>query len=249
MRIFKNFKSVTICSACVSILCFFIGIIISYVYATPTGASVVIIHIAAFLLFWGIHTLKKEGSMKKSGGSGGLKTAAVLSLLFLIMGCGGKSRPAETRPTGTAAEAGAPSAAGAVRVETAKTNTTVFEIKEKMFIAQTNDVYLNPQEYVGKTIKLEGLFKLEQYAGGADAPYCFVIRYGPGCCGYDGNAGFEVAWDSPGTLDAKKYPREDDWVEAVGELKYYDEDDYPFLYIALSSLKVLDKRGAEFVSQ
>jgi zinc transport system permease protein len=246
MRIFKNFKSVTICSACVSILCFFIGIIISYVYATPTGASVVIIHIAAFLLFWGIHTLKKEGSMKKSGGSGGkLKTAAVLSLLFLIMGCGEKS------VLEAAAKAGAPSAAGAVRVETAKTNTAVFEIKEKMFIAQTNDIYLNPREYVGKTIKLEGLFKLEQYAGGADAPYCFVIRYGPGCCGYDGNAGFEVAWDSSGTLDraAEKYPREDDWVEAVGELKYYDEDDYPFLYIALSSLTVLDKRGAEFVTQ
>jgi zinc transport system permease protein len=230
MRIFKNFKSVTICSACISILCFFAGIIISYVYATPTGASVVIIHIVAFLLFWGIHILKKE--------KGSMKTAAVLSLLFLIVGCGGKTS-VETTET------------AATRTGTAKTNTGVFEIKEKMFIAQTNDIYLNPQDYVGKTIKLEGLFKLEQYAGGGDAPYCFVIRYGPGCCGYDGNAGFEVAWDSFGTIDrtVKKYPREDDWVEAIGELKYYDEDDYPFLYIALSSLKVLDKRGAEFVSQ
>jgi zinc transport system permease protein len=52
MRLFKTFKVVTICSACISIICFFIGVIISYIYATPTGASVVMINIFAFLLFW-----------------------------------------------------------------------------------------------------------------------------------------------------------------------------------------------------
>jgi uncharacterized membrane protein YcgQ (UPF0703/DUF1980 family) len=123
----------------------------------------------------------------------------------------------------------------------------VIEIKEKMFIAQTNDIYLNTEDYLGKTIKLEGLFKQEEYDG-RDAPYCFVLRYGPGCCGNDGNAGFEVAWDGGYTLKPS-YPKVDDWVEATGELKYYDEDGYPYLYLALSSLKVLNKRGAEFVSQ
>jgi uncharacterized membrane protein YcgQ (UPF0703/DUF1980 family) len=34
----------------------------------------------------------------------------------------------------------------------------IVEIQEKMFIAQTNDIYLNPEDYIGKTIKLEGLF-------------------------------------------------------------------------------------------
>ena len=53
MRLLKKFKSVTICSACISIFCFFIGISISYVKATPTGASVVMIHILFFLIFWG----------------------------------------------------------------------------------------------------------------------------------------------------------------------------------------------------
>jgi uncharacterized membrane protein YcgQ (UPF0703/DUF1980 family) len=121
------------------------------------------------------------------------------------------------------------------------------EIKEKMFIAQTNDVYLNAEDYLGKTIKLEGLFKKEEYAEtGRD--YCFVLRYGPGCCGTDGNAGFEVAWDNRYTLKPP-YPDIDAWVEATGELKYYEEDGYPYLYIDLSSLKVLDKRGAEYVSQ
>jgi zinc transport system permease protein len=52
MRVCKRFKSVTICSAAVSVICFFVGVTISYVYATPTGASVVLVNILAFLLFW-----------------------------------------------------------------------------------------------------------------------------------------------------------------------------------------------------
>jgi len=52
MRLCKKFKTVTICSAFVSVICFFIGVAGSYLYATPTGASVVIVNIAAFLLFW-----------------------------------------------------------------------------------------------------------------------------------------------------------------------------------------------------
>jgi hypothetical protein len=120
--------------------------------------------------------------------------------------------------------------------------STVIEIKEKMFIAQTNDVYLNPEDYLEKGIKLEGLFKREGYTG---KEYCFVIRYGPGCCGNDGNAGFEVAWDGY----SGEYPNVDDWVEVAGVLRTYDEDGYPYLYIALSSLRVLEKRGAEFVTQ
>ena len=99
---------------------------------------------------------------------------------------------------------------------------------------------------MGRTIKLQGLFKQAQYET-REAPYCFVLRYGPGCCGYDGNAGFEVAFRNGDASPA--YPEEDDWVEAVGVLKSYTEDDYPYLYIELSSLDVLDERGAEFVTQ
>ena len=54
MRTCKKFKSVTICSAAVSVICFFAGVVISYLYDTPTGASVVIVNIVAFLLFWGV---------------------------------------------------------------------------------------------------------------------------------------------------------------------------------------------------
>jgi len=60
MRIFKKFKSVVICSAIISILCFFSGVIISYLYATPTGASVVVVNIFVFVLFWLIEALRNS---------------------------------------------------------------------------------------------------------------------------------------------------------------------------------------------
>ncbi|MDR1099873.1 MAG: hypothetical protein LBL28_05265, partial [Treponema sp.] len=107
--------------------------------------------------------------------------------------------------------------------ERGKPENIDIEIKEKMFIAQTNDVYLNPEDYLGKTIKLEGLFKVEQYVG-EDKRYCFVLRYGPGCCGNDGSAGFEVAWGRPQFIypapgkalsSEPDYPIQNAWVEAV----------------------------------
>ena len=45
MRVCRTFKSVVINSAVISVVCLFIGITVSYVWATPAGASVVIVNI------------------------------------------------------------------------------------------------------------------------------------------------------------------------------------------------------------
>jgi zinc transport system permease protein len=287
MRVFKRFKTVTVCSACISILCFFAGIIVSYLYATPTGASVVMINIFVFLLFWMLSALRqrlKIDTYAKKPGLSGAAAALVVLLVLSSAACsssgtlvGKKNKagtqsvvlsgdvfsgeyaeaaPAETPPSQVyqlpeypeefrRSETGPEQGADTVSLSNIDSDTAIVEIKEKLFIARTNDIYLNAGDYLGKTIRLEGLFKMEQYEE-KEVPYYFVLRYGPGCCGNDGNAGFEVAWDS-GFGDS--YPAIDEWVEATGKLKYYDEDGYPYLYIALSSLKVLEERGAEFVSQ
>lgn len=65
MRVCKRFKSVTVIAAVVSVVCFCFGVIGSYLYATPTGASVVIVNIAAFLLFWGVKLVPWTAIMKK----------------------------------------------------------------------------------------------------------------------------------------------------------------------------------------
>ncbi len=58
MRLCKRFKTVILCSAAVSLVCFFFGVVASYLYATPTGASIVVANIIAFLAFSAIAQLR-----------------------------------------------------------------------------------------------------------------------------------------------------------------------------------------------
>lgn len=59
MRCCRSFKSVVTCSGIVSVLCFFIGIIISYTAAIPAGASIIAVNLAAFIVFLCVETLRK----------------------------------------------------------------------------------------------------------------------------------------------------------------------------------------------
>jgi zinc transport system permease protein len=59
MRVFKKFRTVTVCSAIIAVFCFFTGIVISYIFATPAGASVVLMNIFMFLIFWIIGGLSR----------------------------------------------------------------------------------------------------------------------------------------------------------------------------------------------
>lgn len=60
MRLCKTFKTVVLCSAVLSVLCFVVGITASFLYETPTGASIVVANIVAFLLFWVVSFLKRK---------------------------------------------------------------------------------------------------------------------------------------------------------------------------------------------
>ena len=118
----------------------------------------------------------------------------------------------------------------------------VVVIRDKLFIAQTDDIITNRKDYMNKTIRYEGIFDM-YVSPVTGAKRCSVVRYGPGCCGMDGIVGFEVQWD-------QEYPKKNDWVEATGVLEEYEADDgYKYLRLALTSLEVLDKRGSEFVTQ
>ena len=50
MRQFRSFRSVILCSAVTSVVCFCAGLTISFVYSTPVGATVVAANLALFLI-------------------------------------------------------------------------------------------------------------------------------------------------------------------------------------------------------
>ena len=51
MRVWKSFRGVVLSSGAVSMVCFVIGMTVSYTLSTPAGASVVVANLLCFLLF------------------------------------------------------------------------------------------------------------------------------------------------------------------------------------------------------
>lgn len=119
----------------------------------------------------------------------------------------------------------------------------IVEIREKMFLTQTNDIYINAEDYLGKTLRWQG-FLMSSRDEDEGRTFYFVLRNGPGCCpGVDNTAGFEV-------YGRDSYPGDNAWVEAEGELESYAGPyGAKLLRVRLSSLKKLAARGADYVAR
>lgn len=63
MRICKRFKTVIVCSAVISLFSFFVGMVFSYLWNWPTGASVVVVNLALFLCAFLYQTIRKGVSL------------------------------------------------------------------------------------------------------------------------------------------------------------------------------------------
>ncbi len=62
MRVCSSFKTVIICSGFVSMLCFSLGIVLSYVLGIPAGASIVVLNLSVFILFFAAGYLQRYAS-------------------------------------------------------------------------------------------------------------------------------------------------------------------------------------------
>ena len=118
----------------------------------------------------------------------------------------------------------------------------VIEIRERSFVTQITDIYANADEYIGRTIRYEGLFQTfhRPATGGY---YHQVVRITFGCCGYDGVTGFEVYLG-----DIEPFP-DNAWVEVVGVLEWFDSGWFSMPGVAVTSVTELAERGQEFVRE
>ena len=115
---------------------------------------------------------------------------------------------------------------------------TAVQISERMFATHVNHINLNPFDYDGRTIRLEGIFVNYNAALGFAEPLYVVYRnFSDGCCVM--RIGFEVKWPEGA---ARPAPADYSWVEAIGVIRMRG-----FIYIELTSLTVLSRRGADVV--
>lgn len=59
MRVVKSFRGVVICSGILAVVCFCIGLVLSYYMETPAGASIVVTNLCIFLIFAIIGKIRK----------------------------------------------------------------------------------------------------------------------------------------------------------------------------------------------
>lgn len=60
MRIYKSFKSVTVCSAVISVCCAVLGLLASILFSTPVGSTIVAANIIVFVFFYLIGIIKEK---------------------------------------------------------------------------------------------------------------------------------------------------------------------------------------------
>lgn len=120
---------------------------------------------------------------------------------------------------------------------------TRIDITEEMYLNWVNEIYTNSDEYIGKTVKIEGMYS-SYFSESENITYNIVYRIGPGCCGNDGDmCGFEFEYEG------KSLPKEKDWIEVEGTLDYYNVNGYEYLTIKNANVNIKDERGEESVYQ
>ena len=113
----------------------------------------------------------------------------------------------------------------------------VITFKDDYFMTQVNEIYYNPDDYVGKKIEIEG-FPMESPNG-----YKYVGRYGPGCCGTDGYVYLEYVYDK----NDIPLVVEKDWIKVKGVIKKVVDQTGTIIYIEASSIEKLSTRGVDRV--
>lgn len=58
MRVFKTYKGVMLCSCVLAAFTFFAGLVASFMLKTPTGATIVLVNLVAYLVFYAVGKLR-----------------------------------------------------------------------------------------------------------------------------------------------------------------------------------------------
>ena len=117
----------------------------------------------------------------------------------------------------------------------------VIEITERFFVNQMAEILGNASRYLGRTIRLEGMFLTVDLPDGET--FHMVYRLTDGCCGPIEPVGFEVHLDGMDPLP------DDTWVEVTGILERYEHNSLMIWRLHATSLTEMSQRGAEFVTR
>lgn len=117
----------------------------------------------------------------------------------------------------------------------------VIEIGDDFYLTHLMHLFNNFEEYKDKKIKIEGMYSKFQSLD-KTLTIQAVYRKAPGCCGDDGWGGLYIEYDGVS-------PQPDEWVEVIGSVRFSKDNNQYGVILVADSLKILAKRGKEFVDR
>ena len=107
-----------------------------------------------------------------------------------------------------------------------------------MVYAEVYNMMMYPDSYLGKTIKVSGPYYPLYYDGTGNYYHYVMIEDAMACC----KNGMEFIWDEGSHIYPDEYPKKDEIVEIVGELKSYKEENYTYYYLDIDGYKVIEQK-------
>lgn len=195
MRIFKSFKSVTICSAIISVVCSALGLLISVVGGTPVGSTIVGIDLLCFLIFSliGFLMTKRKPSF--------LPVSLILISLLLI-GCSKKSaitKAQEEQTIPLLANSVIPTKESVIQmpdipsmdeikamhtdyIPSGIVDHDLSNMNANMIFAEIFNLVLMPDEYIGRTFRMKGNFAVYVNKTSGNKYFSIIIPDATQCC-------------------------------------------------------------------
>lgn len=195
MRIFKSFKSVTICSAIISVVCSALGLLISVVGGTPVGSTIVGIDLSCFLIFSliGFLMTKRKPSF--------LPVSLILISLLLI-GCSKNSaitKAQEEQTIPLLANSVIPTKESVIQmpdipsmdeikamhtdyIPSGIVDNDLSNMNANMIFAEIFNLVLMPDEFIGRTFRMKGNFAVYVNETSGNKYFSIIIPDATQCC-------------------------------------------------------------------
>ncbi len=140
---------------------------------------------------------------------------------------------------GTAAEAGTgkdttgdgTNKKGNAEVEGSKDSSGIdvdlTKLSSNMVYAEVYNMMTSPEDYVGKTIKMEGTYYASYWEGTGKYYHCVLISDAAACC----QNGIEFVWDDDTHVYPDEYPPDNTVIELTGVFELYEEEGQTYCHI------------------
>lgn len=105
-------------------------------------------------------------------------------------------------------------------------------LSSTMVYAEVYNMMLNPDEYVGKKIKIKGLYYAEYLEDTQKYYHYVIISDATACC----QSGIEFIWGDNSHIYPDEYPENDTEIEICGVFNSYEEQGQKYYYLSVDDI-------------